>query len=308
MENGKDEGGTAADGQQPKAAEHAVEFAVRTLRGDLRDTLLDLVRKLPKQWHALSESEQRDTAFHIDEQARETLLAACQVIADQKWPSLRAKLGDVKIGEKGIEAKLVVGRYDDKRHVLFDAQGSMVSVIIDEPSLFMGERGKARIDPDPHTAPLETLTPDPNEPPGDEGAAADPEAEGAQAGTRADPHELGRKAASDGKAASENPFAINTDDRDLWRQGWISRWSERSHAEAASEPGETGARDLGRQARRHGVDRDSNHFDPESQPAEFAAWCEGWDEEAKAAPLDTTPAKRGRGRPRKDPPADGAAP
>ncbi|HEV2098603.1 MAG TPA: hypothetical protein VGR45_06710 [Stellaceae bacterium] len=318
-ENGSGNG-KVPDGAQPEA----IGFAVRTLRGDLRDRLLELVRHLPKQWHALTEKEQRDTAFHIDEAVQDALTEACRIVHAQEWPSARAKLGDVKIGEKGIEGKILLGRYDPQRYDLFDAQGAMVTVIVDNPHLFMGERSAAKVDPQEPPPPLETLEVDPDAPqpdPPQEETGLSPRENGRQAALHGSgeaerqasqpkrdltPYDLGQAAFKAGAEASANPFPIGGAENEAWREGWTAAFSAQRETKNGGTPDsdEMTPYELGAEHYRHGGAFDDPHFGDEAKDAE---WRSGY-RDAQGEGADDIPAqpKRGRGRPRKNG-ADGPA-
>jgi hypothetical protein len=268
---------SGANGSDPKPAIELL--GVRTLRGDLRDLLLDQIRNMPKPWHLMSEEEQRRRAVHVDEQSTAIINALVDLIAADGRPVINARVEVVNIKTKAIEAKLVLSRSDEQRLALIDAQGDNVMVVLSDPSRFSGERAPAKIDPDQPGLPIETLQVDPNAPNVSVEEGVLPCCPDHPAETVV--HNMtGRRVCMHPSCAWQwMPLGGPLDDED------------------ESTPSVDGARELGRQARKHGADEDVNPFAFLTQEAEFDAWLEGYREGSTNEP----DGKR-RGRPPKDPP------
>lgn len=130
-----------------------LDIAARTLTGDLRDQMLELVRDLREPFHAIGERQQKFYAERVEHICEAVVARAVRLIAAHDFPVISATLKEAKIKD-GIEAKVGLGRYDDNRHLLFDAQGSKILVVLADPAAFHGARGAAKIDADEPVLPL----------------------------------------------------------------------------------------------------------------------------------------------------------
>ena len=130
----------------------SVEFAVETLTGDLRDFVLDRLRyeqnKAP--WHKRSEGEQRETVHGVETAVRQAVTTAVELIASHGRKVIKATIEQVTIKD-GIKAILTMSKFDENRHILVDAQGGTVLVVVADPDVFSGERSAVEIMPDQAT-------------------------------------------------------------------------------------------------------------------------------------------------------------
>jgi hypothetical protein len=127
----------------------AVAMAVDTLTGDLRDFVLETLRfeQSKRPWHERSEADQRDTVHRVDARVRLAITQAVDLIAGHGRTAIQAHIEKAKVKD-GIKATLTCGRSDKFRHMLLDAVGSRVMIVIADPSEFDGERAPAAITPD----------------------------------------------------------------------------------------------------------------------------------------------------------------
>lgn len=124
-----------------------IELAADTLRGDVRDSLLNWFKAQPKSWPFMAEREQRDLANAADRFAETLVKQACQIIASGERPCVVAKLVEYK-EKDGIEAKL---KFDGKAETvvaLHEACGREVLLVTSGAEEYLGEAGEAEIDPD----------------------------------------------------------------------------------------------------------------------------------------------------------------
>lgn len=123
-----------------------------TLFGDLRDAILARLRAMPKPWTVMSEADQRDMIDGVERVARELVTAAVRLVAANGRPSVPALLESCTV-KRGVKATLSMVAVDDPtRHMLFDHVGQTVLVVAADPQSFLGEKDKAK--PDPDTPPL----------------------------------------------------------------------------------------------------------------------------------------------------------
>lgn len=124
-----------------------IELAAETLRGDIRDSLLDWFKAQPKSWPFMVEREQRELADAADRYARMLIQQACKIIAAGERPTIVAKL--VEYREKdGVEAKLRLPSTGEVVAALHEACGREVLVVTSGAEDFMEQRADAVIDPD----------------------------------------------------------------------------------------------------------------------------------------------------------------
>lgn len=124
-----------------------IELAADTLRGDIRDHLLDWFKAQPKSWPFLSETEQRDLANAVDSFSYGLIKQATKIIAAGERPTIVAKL--VEYREKdGIEAKLKLAPSGDVVAQLHEACGQEVLLVATGAEDFSGQRGDAAINAD----------------------------------------------------------------------------------------------------------------------------------------------------------------
>jgi hypothetical protein len=136
---------TATDARISSTPSAALNLSAMTLMGDMRDFMLELVRDQREPWHKLSESQQSYVAQRIEDRCRETVNTAVTLIAGRDFAAIPATLKECKIKD-GIEAKVVLSRYDENRHELLDASGSEILIILADAKAFLGARAPAKID------------------------------------------------------------------------------------------------------------------------------------------------------------------
>ncbi|MBX6374579.1 MAG: hypothetical protein IRZ13_10145, partial [Acetobacteraceae bacterium] len=135
----------------PVAAAPSIEesldlIAVKTLKGDIRDFLLDRQKHdhsaLP--WNLRGEEEQQRAIDQADAAAELLVRRVFALVQSQGRPAIVATLKEVKRGAEKIEAKLVVAPNAELRHALFDATKREVLVVLGESDVLMGDRGKPK--------------------------------------------------------------------------------------------------------------------------------------------------------------------
>jgi len=133
----------------------AQDMAAETLTGDVRDRLLETLRfeqsKLP--WDKRSEADQQDTVHRMENFARDLVTKAVEVIASHGRVVIQAFIEKAEVKE-GIKAVVTLGRSDRNRHMLLDAVGARVMIVIADPDTFTGERAPVEIAPDQPELPV----------------------------------------------------------------------------------------------------------------------------------------------------------
>lgn len=125
----------------------AQDIAADTMKGDLRDMLLDRIKNLPKPWQQMTEQQQKDMVWSIERAVEGAITQAVEIIAADKRPVIKATLEKCTVKD-GIDATLKLSKHDPQRHSLIDATGATVMIAVASADDFMGEREPAKTDPD----------------------------------------------------------------------------------------------------------------------------------------------------------------
>jgi hypothetical protein len=139
----------AAFDDAAEAAEAARGMAKETLTGDLRDFLLDTLRheQSRKPWHERAEADQRATISRVEEVVRFHVGRAIELLAGAGRRTITATLEQVTVKD-GIKAVLTLSKHDPQRHLLVDATGAAVLIVVAGPDEFTGERAPVPVKPD----------------------------------------------------------------------------------------------------------------------------------------------------------------
>ena len=150
------EAGAPRDAQ--KGYDTAGDMSPETMRGDIRDAILDHIRKAPATWEKMSEQEQRDYAAAANILAGNIVRNAVRAVSDYGFPSAPVHLGEVKIvgGDKArVEAKIVAHNEPEIRDVLGGHVNRHAMLICVDSETFHGARAEPKIDPDQPDLPME---------------------------------------------------------------------------------------------------------------------------------------------------------
>lgn len=134
---------------EDEALQAALEFAVDTLTGDVRDAVLNRLRfeQSKRPWDQRSESDQRQAVHEIEAFARDIVKRAVEIIAGHGRKTIQATIDQV-VFKDGIKAVIVASRVDPNRHLLADSVNSRVLIVVADPDEFTGERKEVEIKPD----------------------------------------------------------------------------------------------------------------------------------------------------------------
>jgi len=133
----------------PAAEATTIDVAVATLSGDIRDFILDRLRREQdrRPWDQRSEASQKETVASVEAAVVTVLRKAVELIAGQGRSTIKAKLEKVTVKD-GITAQLILGRFDQRRHNLIDATGAAVLIVVADAKEYVGERAPAAVKPD----------------------------------------------------------------------------------------------------------------------------------------------------------------
>lgn len=118
-----------------------------TLKGDIRDRLLAIVKAMPKPFEGLDEKGQTLLAEAVGLIAERLIFGAIEIVHAEGAPSLRMTVDGVSF-KKGVRVTLQGSRRDPYRHLLADATDADVLVVIEGAARFMGEAAPPAIDKD----------------------------------------------------------------------------------------------------------------------------------------------------------------
>lgn len=131
---------------EPHDADKTFEPAAETLRGDLRDWLLDNYRRLDKPWTKLSELEQRQLICRAEDASRAAVRGALGLAVNYPFPTIAVAVGKYTGKDGTLKAEFTCPDTDDNL-VRVARAGRAVLVLVD-PDEFAGERAPARAEPD----------------------------------------------------------------------------------------------------------------------------------------------------------------
>lgn len=126
------------------------EFESGTAFGDLRDTVLEIVKHRPKLWSAMDQSEQRDLIRFVEAAAKRILAKVVQVVAEQGVDSIDATLtSQFAVKGETLEAKVKVDHIDnDVLADVFKLAGHRIVIISADDKAFSGARKPQDGEPD----------------------------------------------------------------------------------------------------------------------------------------------------------------
>lgn len=129
----------------------------RYLYGNLRDSILDILKAQMKPWRQMNTAEQEAAIYGVESAARGLIVGMVDAVAAGHRPHVHGTLDQIVIKD-GIKATLTIGRYEDQRHGLNDAVGGEVIVILPDVDQHMRARDRAKPDVQ-RELPLEDTTP-----------------------------------------------------------------------------------------------------------------------------------------------------
>jgi hypothetical protein len=129
-------------GPKATAGDPLIELTTETLRGDVRDALLNWFKAQPKSWPFMSQREQKDLAEAADRFSFTVVKEAAEIIAKGERPSIVGKLVEYK-EKDGVDAKLKFGATGETIQALHEACGQEVLLVATGASDFSGEKASA---------------------------------------------------------------------------------------------------------------------------------------------------------------------
>ncbi|MCR9090866.1 hypothetical protein [Algiphilus sp.] len=135
-----------ADGPAPDAPFAPLTLHAETLQGDLMKLVIDEMKAMPDIWRRLGEDAQTDVIDRVGARVQDAVSQCVKLMAARGNKAFKAHVESVTFKD-GIKATLSGSAFDEQRHLLADAAGSPVVVVIADPSEFLD--GGAHVQPDP---------------------------------------------------------------------------------------------------------------------------------------------------------------
>jgi len=123
------------------------DLAAETLRGDLRDAMLDRFRNTKRPWAAMTETEQREVADQFDAAARHLVQEATRIIAAGGRQTIVATVDSITVKD-GIKVVAKVPMTEESLLQLGLAQGHAILIVAASSDQYSGESNPPEIDPD----------------------------------------------------------------------------------------------------------------------------------------------------------------
>src|SRR6185437_15293632 len=131
------------------AADHTRErheMQVSTLRGDLRDQILRLVRDQPNHWPKMTGDAQQDTITRIELLANDLVNRTVDLVASRGAGFQLVTLGEATITPTVIKCKFTIPRSAENAAALNARIGQTVVLVARDAEQFIGERAPAQTD------------------------------------------------------------------------------------------------------------------------------------------------------------------
>lgn len=113
-------------------------FAAETLTGDIQAFLVDHFRALDTTFKKLNEDQQRDFIADARRAAESVVTRAVQIIASDGKESIPVTVKKVENNGEEIKISMEASKYDENRHMLFDAAGCSAFLTVADPEKYMG--------------------------------------------------------------------------------------------------------------------------------------------------------------------------
>lgn len=122
------------------------DLQAASLRGDVRDVVLRLVRELPDQWKKMTGGAQDDVIARIERLAGAVVDQVVDIVASKGTESQVVRLGKITADKGMIDCKFTLPYSNEAVAALCTRQGQEVILIAREAEQFMGERERAESD------------------------------------------------------------------------------------------------------------------------------------------------------------------
>lgn len=140
--------------EQKKKEETGVDIAKKTMTGDLRDQILQIVQTMQKPWQQLSEGEQTLLVNNVDQRVGHIVSKVVDIISADGRKTIIGNLVSITVKD-GFKATISLPKDSELSHDLIDAQGSLVALVVADREVYKGEQSPAKIDKDQKELPVD---------------------------------------------------------------------------------------------------------------------------------------------------------
>lgn len=139
-----DEGGFLSD----KIADVTVDLAAATLKGDVRDKFLEVIKRLPRTWQEMTEAQKRDAVHAVESLSSYIIIEACETMAAGGRQTIVGSLKTYSQKENEVTAQVKFLGSWDVIAALHHACGSTVQLVAVNDEDFKGQRAGVGVEPD----------------------------------------------------------------------------------------------------------------------------------------------------------------
>lgn len=133
---------------EPETDGEDQKFEAKTLSGDMRDAILNIIRGMPDPWHTMSADMQAGTVASVEALARDIIRKAIAIVSAHEFPRAIVKLEEVKVSGPKLVCKLTADNDLENREALTANTMRLCELVITDARDFDGERAPAEIEPD----------------------------------------------------------------------------------------------------------------------------------------------------------------
>jgi hypothetical protein len=131
---------------------------ISTLKGDVRDSILEWYKRKEKAWGSQSGFDQKATIYEIEAFADRIIRKVALLVATRGFDSIPVTISEAGLHvEKGIVAKIMIARTKENVVDINDCLGKAIQLVPLGLTEFMGERAPAK----PDVIPGDLRLPDP---------------------------------------------------------------------------------------------------------------------------------------------------
>lgn len=122
------------------------EIAGENMVRDLMTMAINELKAANSCWAKMPEQEQEDIIERLERQVKSAVQEAVHLISSRGFVRIPATLDSLTVKD-GLKAQLSLGRTEQHRHALLDAQGSVVTVVLANASEFVEKPHGIKSDP-----------------------------------------------------------------------------------------------------------------------------------------------------------------
>lgn len=122
------------------------DLQVVTLRGDIRDAILRMVRELPDHWRKMTGGAQDDVIARIETLAAALVDQTVEIVASRGCDSQIVRLGKITVDKGAIKCEFTAPYSNESMNALCSRQTQEVALVARDAEQFKGERAKAESD------------------------------------------------------------------------------------------------------------------------------------------------------------------